>query len=105
MLTPLGFPTPASATVAGSAAPSLGSHGRSTSLTTPHSGSGSGSGSFGRAEARRTQSQSQAEFGKYTEEDDEDYDDVFGKPNGNGGLRPLDKILRWVGLLIAFCVL
>lgn len=37
-----------------------------------------GSGSFGRAEARRLQNQ--AEFGKYTEEDDEDYEDVFGKP-------------------------
>lgn len=61
-------------------APALGSHGRSTSLTTPNSGSGSGS--FGRAEARRAQSQT--EFGKYTEDDDEDYDDVFGKPNGNG---------------------
>lgn len=30
------------------------------------------------------QSQSQSEFGKYAEDDDdEDYDDVFGKPNGS----------------------
>ena len=34
--------------------------------------------------ARRAQSQSQTEFGKYTEDDDENYDDVTGKPNGNG---------------------
>jgi hypothetical protein len=54
---------------------SFGSHTRSTSLA------GSG-GSFGRAEARRLQSQ--AEFGKYAENDDEDYEDVFGKVNGAG---------------------
>lgn len=30
------------------------------------------------------QSQSHSEFGKYAEDDDdEDYDDVFGKPNGS----------------------
>lgn len=53
-----------------------GSHSRSSSLVpTPTSGS------FGRAEARRIQNQS---FGKYTEEDDEDYEDVFGgKINGS----------------------
>jgi hypothetical protein len=37
-------------------------------------------GSVGRAEARRVLNE--AEFGKYAEEDDEDYEDVFGKPNG-----------------------
>ena len=39
-------------------------------------------GSFGRVEAKKLQNQ--AEFGKYTEDDDEDYEDVFGKPNGTG---------------------
>lgn len=51
-----------------------GSHSRSASLV-----AGSG-GSFGRADARQVQNQ--AEFGKYAEDDDEDYEDVFGKPNG-----------------------
>ncbi|KAI9507778.1 kinase-like protein [Russula earlei] len=49
------------------------SHSRSPSFA------GSSSGSFGKSDARRLASQ---EFNKYTEEDDEDYDDVFGKPNG-----------------------
>ena len=40
----------------------------------------SNGGSFGRSEARRVQSG--GEFDKYAEEDDEDYEDVFGKPNG-----------------------
>jgi hypothetical protein len=40
---------------------------------------GTGTGSFGRADAKKAQNQ--AEFGKYTEDDEEDYDDVFGKPN------------------------
>jgi hypothetical protein len=53
----------------------MGSHGRSTSLNTPNSGS------FGKAELQRMQNQ--AEFGKYAETDDEDYDDVFGKSNGS----------------------
>lgn len=56
-------------------------HARSASSMGPGS---SGNGSFGRSEARRINSQ--AEFGKYTEEDDEDYEDVFGKPNGNSQL-------------------
>ena len=48
---------------------------------TPYAGPSSGS--FGRSEARRLHSQ--PEFGKYAEDDDEDYDDVFGKPaNGTG---------------------
>jgi hypothetical protein len=50
------------------------SHSRSPSFA------GSSSGSFGRSEARRLTSQ---EFNKYAEDDDEDYDDVFGKPNGS----------------------
>ncbi|KAL1746839.1 hypothetical protein HDZ31DRAFT_33179 [Schizophyllum fasciatum] len=36
--------------------------------------------SMGQAEARKILNQQ--EFGKYAEDDDEDYDDVFGKPNG-----------------------
>lgn len=56
---------------------SIRSHSRSSSFVGSVS---SGSGSFGRSEARRAASQ--AEFGKYTEDDDEDYDDIFGKPGG-----------------------
>lgn len=41
-------------------------------------GNGTG-GSFGRAEAKKAQNQ--AEFGKYAEDDEEDYEDVFGKLN------------------------
>ena len=52
-------------------------HSRSSSFV-----GGNGSGSFGRAESRRFPSQ--PEFGKYAEDDDEDYDDVFGKANGTG---------------------
>jgi hypothetical protein len=62
-------PSPASALV---------SHTRSASLA----GSIGNGGSFGRAEARRHQNQT--EFGKYAEDDDEDYEDVFGKVNGTG---------------------
>ncbi|KAG6817006.1 hypothetical protein H0H87_000902 [Tephrocybe sp. NHM501043] len=59
-----------------SSAVSQGSHSRSSSFAaTPGSG-----GSFGRAEARRVQDQT---FGKYAEDDDEDYEDVFGKSNGS----------------------
>ena len=50
------------------------SHSRSPSFA------GSSSGSFGRSDVRRLASQ---EFNKYAEDDDEDYDDVFGKPNGS----------------------
>lgn len=43
----------------------------------------SGAGSFGRADAKKAQSTGDLEkFDKYAEEDDEDYEDVFGKPNG-----------------------
>ena len=64
-------PTPMAPPSFGPASASV--HSRSASLAGTN-------GSFGRAEARRTQSQ--AEFEKYTEEDDEDYEDVFGKLNG-----------------------
>lgn len=61
---------------AGSGPPSArSSHSRSSSFV------GSGSGSFGRADARRVQSPS--EFDKYAEDDDDDnYEDVFGKATG-----------------------
>lgn len=52
------------------------SHSRSSSLV-----GSNGSGSFGRSEAKR--SASSHEFDKYAEEDDEDYDDVFGKVGGS----------------------
>ena len=58
----------------GSIGPSSASsytHSRTGSLATP--------GSFGHAEAKKLQNQT--EFGKYTEDDEEDYEDVFGKPN------------------------
>lgn len=48
-------------------------HTRSSSYANPSFGSG------GRADARRLHSQ--PAFGKYAETDDEDYDDIFGKPN------------------------
>ncbi|KAI0060355.1 hypothetical protein BV25DRAFT_1917717 [Artomyces pyxidatus] len=60
------------------------SHSRSPSFA------GSGSGSMGRSEARRLQSQS--EFGKYAEDDDEDYDDVFGKPNATSMEHPIQTL-------------
>ncbi|KAG6377196.1 hypothetical protein JVT61DRAFT_1249 [Boletus reticuloceps] len=60
---------------------SIRSHSRSSSFV----GSGSSSsGSFGRSEAKRVASSH--EFDKYTEEDEEDYDDVFGKVNGTSEL-------------------
>jgi hypothetical protein len=66
-------------------APSFGPTANRTTHTRSSSFVGTGSsgsnGSFGRSEARRINSQT--EFDKYTEEDDEDYEDVFGKPNGN----------------------
>lgn len=48
-----------------------------------HARSSSFAGSLGRAEAART-AQNQAEFERYTEEPDEDYEDVFGKLNSTG---------------------
>lgn len=57
--------------------PSLGpsprGHTRSSSFA------GANAGSFGQSDARKLINQ--PEFVKYTEDDDEDYDDVFGKPN------------------------
>ena len=57
-------------------------HSRTASFGAP------ANGSFGRSEARRLASQ--AEFGKYTEdEDDEDYDDIFGKPANGSSKSPV----------------
>jgi len=70
---PLNAPTPLSATPF--TAPSRArSHSRSPSFA------GSSSGSLGKSDAQKAASQ---EFNKYAEDDDEDYDDVFGKPNGS----------------------
>lgn len=77
-LSPIG--TPSGPSFGPASASARGSHSRSSSLAGTFN---SGSGSFGRAEARRAQNQNQAEFEKYTEEDDENYEDVFGKPNGS----------------------
>lgn len=67
-------------------APAAPSHGpASATPRTAHSRAasfGGPSGSFGKAEARRTQNQT--EFEKYAEQNDEDYEDVFGKPNTTG---------------------
>lgn len=60
----------------------LATHSRSASLASPL---GSG-GSFGRTAGRGLQNH--AEFGKYAEDDDEDYEDVFGKLNGTGMFHP-----------------
>jgi hypothetical protein len=68
---------PASASASPFIAPlplSVRSHSHSPSLA------GSSSGSIGKSDARRLAS---SEFNKYAEDDDEDYDDVFGKPNGS----------------------
>ncbi|KAF8158498.1 hypothetical protein B0H34DRAFT_709124 [Crassisporium funariophilum] len=62
-------------TIGPSSGASSATHVRSGSLATPLGSAGS----FGRAEAKKVQNQ--AEFGKYTEDDEEDYEDVFGKPN------------------------
>lgn len=47
-----------------------------------HSRASSVSGSFGRSDAIHALSSS--DFGRYTEGEDEDYEDVFAKPNGPG---------------------
>ena len=52
-----------------------------------HSRSSSVGGSFGRSDARRALSSS--DFGRYTEGEDEDYEDVFAKPNGTCKLNHL----------------
>ena len=65
----------------GSLGPSFShSHSRSGSLAAPLGSAGS----FGHAEAKKLQNQT--EFGKYTEDDEEDYEDVFGKPNATCAL-------------------
>ena len=71
------LPSSASASASPFMAPlplSVRSHSRSPSLA------GSASGSIGKSDARRL---ANSEFNKYAEDDDEDYDDVFGKPNGS----------------------
>ena len=78
-LSPLGLPSPSTL------GPSS-THSRSASLA---ASVGNG-GSFGRAEAKKLPNQ--AEFGKYTEDDDEDYEDVFGKHNGTGEFLVLGMI-------------
>ncbi|KAF8489636.1 kinase-like protein [Russula emetica] len=65
------------------AATTARSHSRSPSFA------GSSSGSYGRSEARRLTSQ---EFNKYAEDDDEDYDDVFGKPNASSLEHPVQTL-------------
>jgi hypothetical protein len=47
-----------------------------------HSRASSVGGSVGRSDAKRALSSS--DFGRYTEGEDEDYEDVFAKPNGTG---------------------
>jgi hypothetical protein len=75
-------------------------HARSGSMSSAPSasgaGAGSGSGSFGRNEAKKAAHQ--AEFGKYAEDDEEDYEDVFGKVNAT---------CEWFGVfwLLAFGLL
>lgn len=54
----------------------------SSSIGRSHSRSSSFAGSMGRAEA--VKAMQNQEFDKYAEEPDEDYEDVFGKPNGTG---------------------
>ncbi|KDR82414.1 hypothetical protein GALMADRAFT_220413 [Galerina marginata CBS 339.88] len=71
----------------GSLGPTSGSHTRSGSLVSAPLGS---SGSFGRDEAKKLQNQ--AEFGKYTEDDEEDYEDVFGKPNASSTGQPMQTL-------------
>ena len=61
--------------------PSGASNGPLTSVPS-HSRSSSTTGSFGHSEARQLQGQTDLEFEKYAEEEDEDYEDVFGKPSG-----------------------
>lgn len=57
-------------------ATSHGLHSRSNSLAATSS---SASGSFGKADGKKAQGGS--EFDKYAEDDEEDYEDVFGKVN------------------------
>lgn len=52
-----------------------------------HQRSVSTSGSVGRATSGRERQNTAQELGRYTEEEDEDYDDIFGKPNGSSEFR------------------
>ncbi|KAG6902525.1 hypothetical protein C0995_015343 [Termitomyces sp. Mi166 len=79
-LTPI---TPAGPSFGSNSAVAQGSHSRSSSLT-PGS-----AGSFGRVEARRAQEQA---FGKYAEDDDDNYEDVFGKLNGSLMGQPMQTL-------------
>ncbi|KAI0299616.1 hypothetical protein BC826DRAFT_932423 [Russula brevipes] len=79
---PLNSGTPLSATPF-TAPTSARSHSRSPSFA------GSSSESFGKSDARRQATQ---EFNKYAEDDDEDYDDVFGKPNGSSLEHPVQTL-------------
>lgn len=54
-----------------------------TKHTMSHSRASSLSGSIGRSDARRTLSGS-SDLERYTENEDEDYEDVFVKPSGSG---------------------
>ncbi|KAI6042650.1 hypothetical protein EDC04DRAFT_2657661 [Pisolithus marmoratus] len=74
--------------IAGQNGPSPG-HVRSHSRSSSFVGS-NGSGSFGRSEAKRAASSH--EFDKYAEEDNEDYDDIFGKVNGNILEQPMQTL-------------
>ncbi|KAF8583337.1 kinase-like protein [Ramaria rubella] len=73
-------------------APLLPDHSRNTRPgpspfgASSHSRASSVSGSFGRSEANRASSSS--DFGRYTEGEDEDYEDVFAKPNGTIAEQP-----------------
>ncbi|CAL1713540.1 unnamed protein product [Somion occarium] len=70
--------------ISSSPGPSSG-HARTSSYTGPTNGS------YGRSEARRLHSQ--PEFGKYAEdEDDEDYDDIFGKPPSGTSSQPMQTL-------------
>ena len=62
-------------------APKLGSSASGPART--HARSASLAGSFGRAEAARVTS-NPSEFDKFAEDDDEDYEDVFGKLSNAG---------------------
>ncbi|KAH7920294.1 hypothetical protein BV22DRAFT_1198990 [Leucogyrophana mollusca] len=79
---------PSLSPISGVPGPTMGSV-RSHSRTSSFVGS-NGSGSFGRSDARRITSQS--EIDKYAEEDDEDYDDVFGKPGLSTMEQPIQTL-------------
>ncbi|KAI0035206.1 hypothetical protein K488DRAFT_76773 [Vararia minispora EC-137] len=75
--------------------PTAGGHGRSPSFASSSAGE-----SVGRSEMRRLASENG--FDKYAETDDEDYDDVFGKPNGQTEGHPMQLTTRlsnksWLG--------